>query len=227
MELKPPTTFDDQLLKLKARGCFVSDEAFCKRILSRVNYYRLTAYFIPFRREDGFYREGTSFHKVYRIYEFDRKMREILFSAIEEIELYLRTQLAYYHAHKYGADGYMLGTNYNAKHKHELFIDKVSNETSHNCATPFVEHHLKKYAGRFPIWVLVELFSFGMLSHFYADLVMSDQKQLARSLYQTTPYNLRSWLRCCTDLRNICAHYGRLYYQVFPAIPATVVYFRR
>lgn len=29
-----------------------------------------------------------------------------------------------------------------------------------------------------------------------------------------------SWLRCCTDLRNICAHYGRLYYRVFSAAPS-------
>jgi len=28
-----------------------------------------------------------------------------------------------------------------------------------------------------------------------------------------------SWLRCCTDLRNICAHYGRLYYRNFSAMP--------
>jgi len=25
---------------------------------------------------------------------------------------------------------------------------------------------------------------------------------------------------CCTDLRNICAHYGRLYYRNFPSVPA-------
>lgn len=29
-----------------------------------------------------------------------------------------------------------------------------------------------------------------------------------------------SWLKCCTDLRNICAHYGRLYCRVFPALPS-------
>ena len=44
---------------------------------------------------------------------------------------------------------------------------------------------------------------------------------ITKSLYGTTYYNLDSWLRCCTDLRNICAHYGRLYYRIFFAIPAT------
>ena len=59
-----------------------------------------------------------------------------------------------------------------------------------------------------------------MLSRFYADLITLDKKALARSLYDTTYSNLESWLRCITDLRNICAHYGRLYYRRLPAIPA-------
>jgi abortive infection bacteriophage resistance protein len=32
---------------------------------------------------------------------------------------------------------------------------------------------------------------------------------------------MRSWLRCCSELRNICAHYGRLYYRIFPSKPST------
>ena len=61
-----------------------------------------------------------------------------------------------------------------------------------------------------------------MLSRFYSDMKTEDKKQLARRLYGTVPKNVSSWLRCCTDLRNICAHYGRLYYRIFPAIPAGI-----
>ena len=61
-----------------------------------------------------------------------------------------------------------------------------------------------------------------MLSYFYADLLSLDQKELSKKLYNNIPKNIISYLRCCTDLRNICAHYGRLYYRIFPAIPASV-----
>jgi abortive infection bacteriophage resistance protein len=61
-----------------------------------------------------------------------------------------------------------------------------------------------------------------MLSYFYGDLPASDQKRLAKELFATTSKNLVSWLRCCTDLRNICAHYGRLYFRIFTAIPANL-----
>ena len=50
----------------------------------------------------------------------------------------------------------------------------------------------------------------------------ADRKKLARDLYEITPKKMISWLRCCTDLRNICAHYGRLYYRIFPATPASI-----
>jgi abortive infection bacteriophage resistance protein len=58
-----------------------------------------------------------------------------------------------------------------------------------------------------------------MLSYFYSDLKTKDQKTVAKE-YQANYRYMRSWLRCCTDIRNICAHYGRLYYRIFPAIPA-------
>ena len=219
-EIKAPTTYDEQIATLEKRGCFVSDKAFCREKLESINYYRLTAYFLPFKSDGENYREGTSFHRVYRIYEFDRKLRAILFSAVEEVEVYLRSRFAYFHAHQYGAVGYLDPANFSARHDDKKFKNNINREIESNKQVLFVKHHLENYEGIFPIWVISELFTFGMLSYFYNDLKTSDQKKLAGELYKTTPKNVISWLRCCTDLRNICAHYGRLYYRIFPAIPA-------
>lgn len=217
---KKATTYDEQIEILRNRGCLISDETFCKLKLQEINYYRFTAYFLPFRSEDGSYIEGTSFHTVYRIYEFDRKLRGILFSAIEEIEVFLRARFAYYFAHSYGPLGYLNSENFSSKHNKEKFERNLAREIENNKSVLFVKHHLENYDGKFPIWVISELFTFGMLSYFYNDMKTSDQKNLASNIYGTTPKNLISWLRCCTDLRNICAHYGRLYYRIFSAVPA-------
>lgn len=57
-----------------------------------------------------------------------------------------------------------------------------------------------------------------MLSYFYKDMLTEDKKAIAEEL-GTKPRLLESWLRCLTDLRNKCAHYSRLYYWLFPAMP--------
>jgi abortive infection bacteriophage resistance protein len=222
VQLKPPTTYYQQMEKLRSRGCIITNESLCIKVLSQINYYRLTAYFLPFRKSDGNYLPGTDFNNIYQIHEFDRHLRNLLFAAIEEVEIYLKSEFAYYHAHHYGAVGYMDSINYNGKHNHNSFMDKISTEISQNKKVLFVEHHLNNYGGQFPIWVITELFTFGMLSYFYGDMLTADKKNLARSMYNTIPKNLVSWLRCCTDLRNICAHYGRLYFRIFTAVPAFV-----
>jgi len=222
IELKPPLTYKQQIEKLREKGCYVKDASFCEQILSQINYYRLSAYLLPFRKKDGSYLCGTDFNDIYQIYEFDRNLRNLLFAAIEEVEIFLRAKFAYFHAHKYGVDGYLDSYNYNIKHNHNIFIEKINNEIQNNKKVLFVKHHMNKYKGKFPVWVITELFTFGMLSYFFNDLPLPDQKQLAKKMFHTIPKNLASWLRCCTDLRNICAHYGRLYFRIFSAIPANL-----
>ena len=151
--IKNPTTYKQQLDKLKLRGCITKNDAFCMSVLKAVSYYRLSAYFLPFKNNDDTYVKGTNFEQVFDIYEFDRKLRRIIFSAIEEIEVFTRA-------------------------------------------------------------------AFGMLSFFFADLTTKDQKEIARTVFHTTANNIKSLLRCCTDLRNICAHYGSIYYRNFPSVPA-------
>ena len=46
-----------------------------------------------------------------------------------------------------------------------------------------------------------------------------DKAIIAYFLYAVNYQTLSSWLRCLTDLRNRCAHYSRLYYWKFSAIP--------
>ena len=221
-ELKKPTTHQEQLDILRKRNVVVDDPARCISVLEAVSYYRLTAYLLPFKQSDGCYKQGTQFHTIYRIYEFDRKLRGILIAALEEVEIFLRSKFAFFHAHKYGAEGYMNPANYSKYHNAEKFKENISREISSNARSAFVLHHNEHYDGRFPVWVIMELFSFGMLSRFYSDLKIADQKKLAKEIYCTVPKNIISWLRCCTDLRNVCAHYGRLYYRVFSATPANV-----
>ncbi len=220
MEVKQPTTFKQQVEIIAQKGVIIADEEFCFDFLNCVNYYRFSAYLLPFRKSDMTYSEGTEFERACLIYEFDAKMRNLLFKVIEEIEMHLRTQLSYYHAQSYGPLGYKYEANFNEKHKHDHFHKLLEDIVRKNRTCLVVKHHLKKYDGQFPIWVIIEFFSIGMVSYFYSDLKLADKKKIASDLYDTIPANVDSWLRCITDLRNLCAHYSRLYYWIFSAAPA-------
>jgi abortive infection bacteriophage resistance protein len=87
--VKSPLSHKKQLEKIIARGCIIDDEAEAIAILERINYYKLTAYFLPFKNEDDTYKSGTRFSTVYRIHEFDRELSHLLFSVIVSIELKL------------------------------------------------------------------------------------------------------------------------------------------
>ena len=97
-EVKPPLSYEGQIDKLCKKGCIIDDDSFCRDVLVNVGYYRLSAYFLPFKNADGNYIDNLSFERVYRVYEFDRKLRNLLFSAIEVIEVSLRTKLAHFHS---------------------------------------------------------------------------------------------------------------------------------
>lgn len=215
-EVKQFFTYSEQIEKLRSRGCIIKNEEDCASKLRNIGYYRLSAYFLPFRKEDGDYVDGLSFDRVYRIYEFDRKLRTHIFSALEVIEVSLRARLANFHAGKYGPLGYLDSSTFNEKHNAEKFAKGINREIENNKKVLFVKHHLENYDGCFPLWVITELFTFGTISYFYNDLTTADKKEFAGQNYKA----MISWLRCCTDLRNICAHYGRLYYRVFSAMPS-------
>lgn len=220
---KPPLKYEEQLEKLKKRGCIINDDKKCISILKSVNYYRLSAYFLPFKLDNGNYEEGLSFERVFSIYEFDRKLHGILFNALEETEIFLRSKIAYFHAHEYGALGYMDKANFSVKAElHENFIENFKREIENNKNILFVKHHIYKYGGEFPIWAASEMFTFGMLSKFFANMTCQDRENLSNDIYKTNPKFVGSWLRCCTDLRNICAHYGRLYFRIFSAAPSGI-----
>jgi len=219
--VKQPKTYEEQLSLIQSKGFVIDNPDGCIDFLKHTNYYRLSAYFIPFRQQDGTYQSGIPFSRILRIYQFDSRIRSLIFQAIEQIELYMRSVLSYYTAHSYGALGYMDAANFSKRHNAQVFNEKVCKCINENSRSLVVKHHLEKYDGQFPIWVIVEYFSMGMLSYYYGDLIAADQKAIAKDAFASSASCVSSWLRCVTDLRNRCAHYARLYDWTFPAIPLT------
>ena len=73
--------------------------------------------------------------------------------------------------------------------------------------------------------VIIEFFTFGELSRFYSYLTLKDKNEIAKYFIQEYRHKdrlykyLGSWLHCCTNLRNRCAHFGVLYNKPFSKAP--------
>ena len=208
-KLKKPTTFEEQVKLLKSRGLIIHDEAQAIAILKRVNYYRLSAYMLSYKKEEKLTSE-VSIRDVYSLYEFDKKLRNLMMEMLESIEIAFRTHIAYLIAHKYGALGYEKPSNFIGKQHHENMMKKLTEEIDRSSEI-FIAHHKKKYEGLLPIWVAIEVSSFGLLSKIYSNLKDEDQEEIANQYYNLKSEYLRTWLHALSTFRNICAHYGRTY----------------
>ncbi|HFE9684151.1 Abi family protein [Clostridium perfringens] len=227
--LKEPKTFEEQMEILKSRKMIIEDEENTIEILKRTNYYRLTAYALQCKSKDNTY-NNISFNKMYKLYEFDKKLRHLILETLENIEISLRTYIAYNLSIKYGPEAHKceeifkdidLYKGYYDEDGiyHNGLLDEIKNEERKNRNEPFVKHHIKIYDGKFPIWAVIEIFSFGMLSKMYKNLVVAEQKEISRKCFGTNNKLLESWLDTLSYIRNTCAHYGRLYNKKLPRIP--------
>jgi len=220
MDVKDYKTIDEQIEILKTRGCIIEDEVSAKKILSTVNYYRFSSYFLPFKQADDTYITGTTFDKVYQNYIFDRKLRNLISYLIEGVEVAIKTLIAYHHSAQHGSLGYLDANNYNSKFNEDVFNDNIEKYIKRNSKHPVILHHNDKYDGKYPFWVMIEFYDVGDMSKLYSQLATNLQKTISKNLNQNYSV-VSSWLYCLTHLRNSCAHYSRLYNTNMISIPRT------
>lgn len=219
-DLKKPLTYEEQLEKLKAHKLKIGDEAKTLKILQRVNYYKLSDYGLGFRNErySDLYKLGTSFELLYELFLFDEEIRIFLLKFLLKIEIYLRTRIANdfslikckespYNQH-YDSE------NYYRKEKFQEVFNSLEKEKDNNSDSLVIKHHDKKYNGKMPLWVIVELLSFSNLSKYYNSLFESDKKIIADKLGVAHKV-LSNHMHCLSVLRNKCAHSSRIYNNDF------------
>ena len=207
-----PMTIDEQVENLKALGLIINDEEYAKKILNDISYFRLIkAYSLGLKPKNGNYNVGVTFEQIVELYLFNSNFRQITFAEIEKIEVNVRCRIANYFAETYGVLGYKESANFVDEEYHKIFIDDIGEEVGRNSKAPFVRNFIQNYeGGELPIYALVEVFSFGTLSKFYKNMKNEDKKAVAKSFGIGYTY-LESWLESISYVRNICAHYGRLY----------------
>lgn len=205
-------TIEEQVKNLKSIGLIVNDEEYAKKILNDISYFRLIkAYSLNLKPRNGNYENDVTFEQIVELYLFNANFRQIIFPEIEKVEINVRCRIANYFAEQYGVLGYLDSDNFINPEYHQAFLEDIEEEIRRNSKAPFVKNFRDNYeGGNLPIYALVEVFSFGTLSKFYKNMKNPDKKTVARSFGVGYTY-FESWLESISYVRNICAHYGRLY----------------
>lgn len=219
-EIKPFLTYDEQVEHLIKKGLIITDKNFANETLSNINYYRMIdAYSLGLiDKSTDTYRENTTFEDILGLYLFDIELRHIMSELLEEFEIKFRTKVAYFIGQKYGPLGYLDKNNFEDEEHFNDFIKSFNREKDYQSKSPIIKHHNDVYDGQLPIWACVEVLSFGTISKLYSNMKKEDQDIIAFDFGVKLIY-FRSWLRSFVEVRNICAHYGRLYNKLLLAPP--------
>jgi abortive infection bacteriophage resistance protein len=225
---KPALSFEQQAQQLIDRGLIVSDQDFLAEHLSTANYYRLSAYWYPFKRIDPVTGEehfapDTTFEKIWRRYTFDRQLRLLVMDAIEHIEVaILRTRMVEHFTLRYGPFGYCQQENFSPKFSKVDFkrLLREINNGEKNSREEFVGRFRRKYTSEkhLPLWIAAEVMTFGQLYTFFRNLHRSEQQKLSRD-FDLYPPVMESWLHTLNFIRNACAHHARLWNRQIPIRP--------
>ncbi len=204
---------DEQIEILKYKGLIIENETYAKNILLRENYFFINGYRHLFMvsDKDKRYIEGTTFEELYSLFLFDRQLRNILFKNLLIIENNLKSITSYQLSKKYGykEKDYLKESNFtsNKEKKRQVkdLINKMKRQIRVNGREHTATYHYVSNYGFIPLWILVKVLSFGIVSEMYSILKKEDQEQIAK-VYHIDKEVLMTYLPILANYRNLCAH---------------------
>ncbi len=220
---KSPKSFKEQIELLEKRGLNFKNKAKAEKILENISYNRLSAYWYPLLKEpkdEELFKSGSNFEKVFRIYQFDSELRIIMFYAIEQIEIALRTQIIFHLSNKYNSGFWF--RNPDAFKSYPLFVDLLKklciNTQNSN------QEYIKKYSRKYnqyipPSWKSFETLSFNTLFSILKNLKDKNEQVIIAKHFGLHHDVLKSWVNTIIYIRNICAHHSRLWNNVLTISP--------
>ncbi len=234
MSKKTFKTLDEQIGILKEKGLIINDEEKAKEILFRENYFFINGYRHLFQRDnyDAKFIAGTTFEELYATFIFDRNIRNIMFKYILIIENNVKSVIGYQMSRKYGykEKDYLNPKNFNQDNIKIRQVYDVLNKVKRQLRVngkqhAATNHYLNNY-GYIPMWVLVKVLSFGIISEVYGILKIEDQIAIA-SYYNLHASTLQVYLQILSNFRNLCAHEDILYdHRLQKVIPDSIYHER-
>lgn len=208
---------------MKSRGLRILDEQEAINYLKIISYFRLANYLHPMEKdkENHLYKPNSYFENAIDLYYFDKELRSIIFSAVQSIEIALRSKMIHHISLKYGAFWFMDASLFKDCNIHQQCLFLIKQELARS-KEDFITEHKAKYTEPEmpPVWKTLEIVSFGTLSKLFCNLKdNSIKKNLAREFNLPQHLILESWIKCAVNLRNYLAHHARVWNRNYPIMP--------
>ena len=206
-------TIDEQITILEFKGLKIENKDFAKQVLLRENYFFLNGYRHLFVKSnnDRRFLEGATFEELYSLFLFDRQFRNIIFKNLLIIENNIKSITSYQLSKKYGykESDYLKPKNFTSnpekvRQVNDL-IKKMKRQVRVNAPQHAATMHYVSNYGYIPLWVLMKVLSFGIVSELFAILKKEDQKDIA-NIYDIDTNSMINYLPILANYRNLCAH---------------------
>ena len=219
--MKPFADKNKQIDILKSRDLTFLDENKAKRVLMRYGYYEVVNGYKMFLLEEDCtkerYKSGATFEHLTALYELDKSIRNGVIQASLEIELSLRTAIAYTLAEDFGVEerqylyyknfrqGDTIWSDSQPTNERAILLNKLIHLGNRNIE-PL--NHYRTNHGHIPPWILLKESTFGNLKYIFKLLKgpqkdkvisicygidISDVTDNLRSLFKDTLYVVNSF----------------------------------
>lgn len=238
---KPFKSLNTQLKILRRRNVIINNGSKAKDILSRENYYCLiNGYKRIFideaetkKRNDDWYKNGTTFENIYCLYEFDRDLRNIVLKYILKSEQSIKAKVSYFFSLEHPKEPFSYFNINNYQHDNypqaTSLISQLSNvakkhSDENDLYSPF-PHYFREHQ-ELPLWVLITKMTFGeTVALFYnmpdsvktiiiGTFIKEFHNHSSFPLISPTKQHVKDFnnlLNALNRFRNICAHEDRLF----------------
>lgn len=208
-----PLDFNQQIALLKSNGLAFDDEQKALHTLQHVSYFRMKSYLMPLMDDKVLrtFKAGTSFEQAFELYKFDSRLRKLVASELEKIEVSIRTQMAYTLAEEIDVYWFSDSAHFTSLAKHTATVANLKAELDRSDDDQILRFK-NIYSDPFPpAWMTLEVSSFGTLSMLFKLLKPNLTKRKIANFYGISDSVFESWLHSIVYVRNICAHHSRLW----------------
>lgn len=200
---KPMISIDEQIELLKSKGVkfnIMNEDAAKDYLSNNNNYFKLTSYRKNYNKHpDGAYVGqyiNLEFAYLVDLAIIDMRIRYHILHMALDIEHYIRMDLIK-KVSEYNEDGYtIISEYYNSLEDNQK--SKLKRELERNKENIYCGDLLKAYENNYPIWVFVELITFGSLIFLYKFCAEKfNDKQMKDNFFM---------FKTCKEIRNAAAH---------------------